>query len=262
MVVLRRPKWRKFLSLKGESKDSIEFTGQNSDEISSPQTNPSSKSAPAVELNSTTKKRKRSEEEIALRKEKKLKSKSKESQEWKHLSDSHRTQLSSKSDGDENGMSKPVAEPDVTKIAPENTATSDDKSDATLLSAKAKEIAKIRRVEKLQEKQMPKLQPDRRTSLSDAKANEVLEYLDQYRSHIESGSAWKFKKKHQNWIMRHLYSFPWKSDDLVVLYLKTVQGQARKRLIEGAKEVISGTDEGDGEAMIPRAEKILQALEG
>jgi WKF domain len=92
--------------------------------------------------------------------------------------------------------------------------------------------------------------------------NQVLEYLDQYRLHIESGSIWKFKKKHQNWIMRHLYSFPWKSDDLVILYLKTVQGQARKRLIEGAKEVIAGKDEADGETVVLRAEKILQALEG
>jgi hypothetical protein len=133
MVVLHRPNWRKFLSLKGES-NLNEFGGQNDDEISSPKTNPS---APVHEPTSTKKKRKRSGEEIALRKAKKLKSKSKKSQEWKLLSDGHRTQLSSKSNGDGNGISEPVAETDVAKAPPENTATSDDKSDVALLSLRS-----------------------------------------------------------------------------------------------------------------------------
>jgi hypothetical protein len=261
MVVLHQPNWRKFLSLRGESKVLGEHGGQNGDEISSPQTNPSSNSAAVADLTSTKKKRKRSDEEIALRKAKKLKSKSKENQEFKLLTDGHQTQLS-KSNDDGSGMNELVAETDVKKAPPENMATSDDKPNVTLLAAKAKEIAKARRVEKLQESQKPKSKNDQQSSSIDAKANQVLEYLDQYRSHIESGSVWKFKKKNQNWILKHLYSFPWKSDDLVVMYLKAVEGQARNRLVEEAKEVIAGKDEADDEALIQRAKKILQALEG
>jgi hypothetical protein len=98
---------------------------------------------------------------------------------------------------------------------------------------------------------------------SGEKANQVLEYLDEYQAHVDSGSEWKFKKQHQNWIVKHLYSYAWKRDDLVIGYLKTVQGKARQRLIDEAKQVVRVTEEErktDSEAAVQRAQGIIGAL--
>ena len=93
------------------------------------------------------------------------------------------------------------------------------------------------------------------------KSSQVIEYLEQYQAHLDSGSDWKFKKQHQNWIVKHLYSCPWKSDEQVIRYVRTIQGQARERLIARAKKVKDGKKEEYGEDVIHRAEQVLISLE-
>jgi hypothetical protein len=153
--------------------------------------------------------------------------------------------------------SKQVTEPD------QSTSTSKAKPDAALLSTKAKEIAKARREEKLQEKQQTPKKQRTEASLSDKKADQVVEYLEEYRAHVASGAEWKFKKQHQNWIIKHLYSYLWKSDDIVVAYLKTVKGHARDRLVADAKEVVRLAVEDEkahGPDVVQRAQSVITAL--
>lgn len=255
-LVLNQPKWKKFLSLKRQ-RNTITETALNGDGFPSnvAQTDVSEKS-PGVE-NPPTKKRKRTEEEIALRKAKKLKSKKKDGQEWKQLSEEHKSQLSAKPTEDEktaNGEDSGSKSPEPAKKPIPDAAA------AQLLAAKAKEIVKARREEKSQEKKKGKKEPIQDGSDLDEKASQVLHYLEEYRSHIKSGSGWKFKKQHQNWILKNLYTYAWESDDLVIPYLKSVVGQARERLALGAKELIDDKEGEHGEGVIRRAESVLEAL--
>ena len=252
---LNQPKWKKFLSLKWQ-RNTIKETALNGDGFPSnvPQADLAEKS-PDVENH--TKKRKRTEEEIALRKAKKLKSKKKDGQEWKQLSEEHKSQSSAKptedertANGDDSGSESP--EP-AKKPIPDTAAT-------PLLAAKAKEIVKARREEKSQEKKKGKKEPIQDGSDLDEKASQVLHYLEEYRSHMKSGSGWKFKKQHQNWILKNLYTYTWESDDLVIPYLKSVVGQARERLALGAKELIDDKEGEHGEVVVRRAERVLEAL--
>ena len=124
----------------------------------------------------------------------------------------------------------------------------------------AKEISKARRDEKLQAKQ----EQAKKKKVDDAdmarKSSQVMEYLEQYQAYVDSGSEWKFKKQHQNWIIKNLYSFPWKSDDLLIHYLKSIQGSARERLVITAREVKEEKEGVYGEDAIRRAESIILAL--
>ena len=88
-----------------------------------------------------------------------------------------------------------------------------------------------------------------------------MEYLEQYQAHLDSGCVWKFKKQHQNWIVKHLYTFPWKNDELVIRYLKSVQGSARERLVTTAREVKEEKEGVHGEDAMRRAENIIVALD-
>ena len=83
MVLLHQPKWRKFLSLKGEAHKPSDMSTSISGDKSISHVNDTAKELIAVDPVASPEKRKRTEEEIALRKAKKLKSKDKEGQEWK-----------------------------------------------------------------------------------------------------------------------------------------------------------------------------------
>ncbi|WWC70947.1 uncharacterized protein I206_104899 [Kwoniella pini CBS 10737] len=57
---------------------------------------------------------------------------------------------------------------------------------------------------------------------------------------------WKFNKAKQNWLIRNIFSneeIPIKYLDIVLSYLKTVQGLSRNNLIESAKKIITPSSE-------------------
>jgi WKF domain len=261
-MAVRQPKWRSFLALNGQQKLSTH---------ASKLVNGEDNTAVIPELNvgrdlhatPEPKKRKRTDEEIAQRKAKKIRNKGKEAQEWKQLSEDH--QKKSVSEQADNAVTEPTASLSSSNSNAEDKSEA-KKPDAALLSTKAKEIAKAQREEKLHEKHKPseKAQTDTgRSAQSEDKANQVLQYLDEYQAHIDTGSGWKFKKQHQNWIVKHLYSYPWKSDDLVIGYLKTVKGNARQRLIDEAKKIgqVTGDDEiAHSEDVVRRAKGVMSAL--
>jgi WKF domain len=262
MVTLNKPKWKKFLSLKGQSNNSsiVASVENGASAADVPTANPQ----PTVE---TPKKRKRSEEEIARRKAKKIKSKGKESQEWKQLSEDHEKTLSAAQNTEHQTVATESTSEETKSPPPtdqtESAQASKAQLEAALLSTKAKEIAKARRDEKLQEKEKPLKKPVKDVSLSDKKADQVLQYLEDYRAHVDSGSKWKFKKQHQNWIVKHLYSYAWKDNGPVVGYLKTVLGKARERLVADANEIVRqvGEDEkAHGEDVVKRAHNVIKAL--
>jgi hypothetical protein len=256
-IPLNQPKWKKFLALKRQ-RHIIKATEtyENGEEPSILQSDAPVKLS-MVEP-SPTKKRKRTEEEIALRKAKKLKSKNKDSQEWKQLSEEHKSNLSAEPNGDTTNSAP--GNPDMNGEQPPETESSSDAS-ASLLAAKAKEIARVRREEKLQDKQTREKPPKYETSDLEQKAIQVLQYLEDYRSHVKSGAEWKFKKQYQNWIVKHLYTYMWENDELVIMYLQSIEGQARQRLAVAAKERIEKNDDGEsGEIAIRRAERVLKAL--
>src|SRR5271170_1813419 len=255
-LVLNQPKWRKFLTLKRQ-RNIINEAIPNGDgtEPNAPQIDVPEKQSTVLET--PTKKRKRSDEEIALRKAKKLKSKNKDGQEWKQLSEEHESQLSAKPNEDEKPPNGEAPESKPRESA--KTSMSDD-APVPLLATKAKDIVKARREEKLREKQKRAKQPIQVPSDLDQKPGQVLQYLEEYRSHIKSGSEWKFKKQHQKWIVKNLYTYAWEGDDLVIPYLKSVKGRARQRLALGAKELIDDKEGEHGEDVIRRAERVLKAL--
>jgi hypothetical protein len=253
-AVLHQPKWRKFLSLKRERKAKSKAAAVSSEPEADVHDNASTEASRIVET-AATKKRKRSEEEIALRKAKKLNSKNKQAQEWTQLSENHQALLSSKSEVVDGNDSE-----SGTVEKPTETVSAASSTPPALLSIKAKEIAKAQRDEKVIARQKQENNRGNDISDLDKKSTQILEYLDQYRAHIDSGSIWKFKKQYQNWIVKHLYSFPWKSDELVIRYLRTVQGQARERLIAEATKMIEDTEGEHGEAVIHRAENVIEAL--
>jgi WKF domain len=243
-LVLNQPKWQKFLSLKRQRNIINEpILIGDAKESNIPQIDSSEKQSTVFET-PPTKKRKRSEEEIALRKAKKLKSKKKDGQEWKHNED------------------ETTAKGEAPESKPQESAKTpmSDAAPVPLLATKAKEIAKARREEKLREKQKRAKELNQDTSDMDQKPSQVLQYLEEYHSHIKSGSEWKFKKQHQTWIVKNLYTYAWESDDLVIPYLKSVQGQVRQRLALGAKELIEDKEGAHGEDVIGRAERVLKAL--
>ena len=252
-----QPKWRKLLALQGEDKQSP-HTNEAANGAGSLAAVPDgvAKNATEIHAPSEPKKRKRTEEEIAQRKAKKIKKKGKETQEWNQLSEDHQKQLAAEQTN-ETGQDPPAPQ-----VSSESADGSQSKPSAALLSTKAK----TQREEKVRERQIQSKATKKESAESAAsqeKANQVLEYLDEYQAHVDSGSEWKFKKQHQNWIVKHLYTYPWKNDDLVIGYLKTVQGKARQRLIDEAKKVFgdAGEDEqSHSEDAVRRAEGIIKSL--
>jgi hypothetical protein len=248
---LHKPNWKKFLSLKPDRnvlRDDSYFANATSPAVSAQVDEPPTPSSP-------TKKRKRTDEEIAQRKEKKLRSKANGEKEWQSLSNGNpNPSIPESTDGTSNEKEGEDAEGD-------GKAISQPASDA-LLSSKAKEIAKARREEKRKEKSTPTQSktPEKPTVASgdEKKANEVDEYLREYDAHVNKGSDWKFKKQHQNWILKNLYTHAWKSDELLYLYLKSIQGQARERFVAGATEVTKAEEGKFTEDALRRAHAILE----
>lgn len=248
---LHQPNWRKFLSLKPDRnilRDDSYFVNAASPPVSAQVEEPPTPSSP-------TKKRKRTDEEIAQRKEKKLRSKANGEKEWQSLS---------------NGNSNPVIpvspkgasnEKEGEEGEEDDKAISQPASDA-LLSSKAKEIAKARREEKRKEKSAPTSNKTPEKAIvgsgDEKKANEVDEYLKEYDAHVNKGGEWKFKKQHQNWILKNLYTHAWKSDELLYQYLKSIQGQARERFVAGAGEVTKAEEGKFTEDALRRAHAILE----
>jgi len=259
MTELHVPNWRKFISLKGELSPPKNFDEKATNDSSVSPAKVVNPHAPSnvPENPPPAKKRKiRTEDEIAQRKIKKLKSKGKEDQEWKRLSETHAKEP------------KTTDKSAVPELATEVAADSQEspgvtKTETTLLSAKAKEIKKARREEKLQQNQGQKTSKKDVANMN-RKAGEVLKYLTEYREHVDSDAPWKFKKQHQNWIVKHLYDYAWTDDDLLIKYLKTVQGKARERIIEDGRKIIDASEE-DGnttdEAVIRRAQSVIKAID-
>jgi hypothetical protein len=248
---LHQPNWKKFLSLKSDRnilRDDSYFANAASLAVSAPVEQPPTPSAP-------TKKRKRTDEEIAQRKEKKLRSKANGEKEWQSLSNGNSNPpLPESTDGSSNEKKVEDAEDD-------GKAISQPASDA-LLSSKAKEIAKAQREEKRKEKSTSTLNktPEKATVRSgdEKKANEVDEYLKEYDRHVNDGGEWKFKKQHQNWILKNLYTHAWKSDELLHQYIQSIQGQARERFVAGAAEITKAEEGKFTEDALRRAHAILE----
>jgi WKF domain len=252
MTELHTPNWRNFISLKGETSLSKVETEKTSN----------GRSQPAVEVvvSSThpppPKKRKvRTDEEIAQRKAKKLKSKGKEDQEWKRLTDDHARQQNTTEDS--------VPEPSAA-TPPAQESLGPKSVEKTSLSAKAKQITKMRQTEKILIKEGRQIHVSQQAE-NDKKRAEIDDYLKAYREHMQSGTPWKFKKQYQNWIVKHVRD-GWKDDELWLLYLKSVKGKARERIIEETKRFMGIADEtlkgGEtSEHELVWCEKIVKALE-
>jgi WKF domain len=248
---LHQPNWRKYLSLKPDRnilRDDSYFANAAPPAVSAQVEEAPAPSSPA-------KKRKRTDEEIAQRKEKKLRSKANGVKEWQSLSNGNPApSVPESTDGASN-------ENETEETEDDGKAISQPASDA-LLSSKAKEIAKARREEKRKEKPTPtpNKTPEKPTvgSGDDKKANEVDEYLKEYDAHVNAGGEWKFKKQHQNWILKNLYIHPWKSDEFLYQYLKSIQGQARERFVAGAAEVTKSDEGKFSDGALRRAQAILE----
>ncbi|KAI5969077.1 hypothetical protein CANMA_001881 [Candida margitis] len=62
-----------------------------------------------------------------------------------------------------------------------------------------------------------------------------LTYLKQF---ANDKSNWKFNKSKQNWILKNLKDIPMEYEHELILYLSTLQGGSRDRLVEELKQVI------------------------
>lgn len=139
-------------------------------------------------------------------------------------------------------------------------ARTDHKASDALFANKAKEIVKARKEEKRKEKSTLSKASQKSDSGkgTEKKANEVNEYLNEYDAHVTKGGDWKFKKQHQNWILKNLYNHPWENDGLLYQYLKTIEGQARDRLLAGAMAVTEASEGKFEEDALRRAQAILK----
>jgi len=266
MAILNQPKWRNFLSLKGEPKvKNVETPPIENGKAKKQEANIANKASQPTAA-ATPQKRKRTEEEIAQRKAKKLKSKGKQTQEWQKLAELQVQQSVEENESDKTTNGNSVEESGKSRDTADTIPTEPQlNEDNDLLSKKAKEISKARREEKIQDRQQ-QLQKKKKSEDQlnvDRKANQVLEYLDEYGRHVDTGSEWKFKKQYQNWIVKHLYDYSWKDDGLLIRYLKTAQGGVRERLLIDAKEMIKSAEEkGDTSDAKQMAQNVIQALEG
>ena len=63
---------------------------------------------------------------------------------------------------------------------------------------------------------------------------DVLEYLKKFKKDNEN---WKFSKSKQNYILRNLYTFKEKRHDLILHYLKGIEGSSKQRVQDQAKKI-------------------------
>ena len=90
---------------------------------------------------------------------------------------------------------------------------------------------------------------------------ELLEYVEAWERR-DQGSGWKFNKVLQNWAIDNVFDRKIvKKDALKPLlrYLKTVQGSARQRIVERAKDIIgTGEAEESDQRTVLRAHRVLR----
>ena len=89
---------------------------------------------------------------------------------------------------------------------------------------------------------------------------EMLDYVEAWERR-EQESGWKFNKVLQNWAIDHVFDRKLiKKDALKPLlrYLKTVQGSARQRIVDRAREIVrtSEAEDADQRAVL-RANRVL-----
>jgi len=253
MATLHQPKWRKFLTLKGEQNKA---NGKaHTEEIKGDtQTND-------VPLNSTnpvspkTKKRQRSAEEIAARKAKKLKSKAEKSHNSIEASVHNETRNLSSKDEEETHVDVGNSGDSVDEVS---EVTGKGK-DPALLAEKAREIAKKQREQKVQDRQDQKEpQVVEKEEISDERVHQLFDYLHRY----EMGTGWKFKKAEQKWMEKHLYEFDWADKEVVILkYIGNMRGFSRRRVMTNAKKIGEEGGEQHGEEVLAKARKVVQVLE-
>lgn len=133
-----------------------------------------------------------------------------------------------------------------------------------LTLTKGKGISEVKNGEKTEENNGREEKKSKKRGKADAiserKADQVIQYLNEFGQHLGAGSPWKFKKQHQNWIVKHLYNFPWKNETLLIRYLETVQGQTRGRLLDEASKILNETGSVYPENIKDRAKNVSQAL--
>ncbi|CAO3594401.1 unnamed protein product [Absidia cylindrospora] len=76
---------------------------------------------------------------------------------------------------------------------------------------------------------------------SDKKKQEALDSLQMF---VDNRSQWKFNKKHQSWILQHMYDTEAISPedfDRLLLYIKDIMGMAREKTLKEAQTICQET---------------------
>lgn len=85
-----------------------------------------------------------------------------------------------------------------------------------------------------------------------------LTYLKQF---VDDKENWKFNKLKQNWILKNIKNIPKEYEEALILYLGTLQGGSRDRIIPELKEVISKWNTQYEEAERKIEEKLTKKVE-
>ena len=83
-------------------------------------------------------------------------------------------------------------------------------------------------------------------------------YLKQF---VDDKENWKFNKLKQNWILKNIKNIPKEYEEALILYLGTLQGGSRDRIIPELKEVISKWNTQYEEAERKIEEKLTKKVE-
>lgn len=89
---------------------------------------------------------------------------------------------------------------------------------------------------------------------------ELMEYVQSWERR-EEGSGWKFNKVLQNWAIDNVFDRSLiKKDSLkpTLRYLKSVEGSARQRIIDKAKDIIANSEEDLSPKAAIRATRVLK----
>ncbi|KAI5952809.1 hypothetical protein KGF54_003676 [Candida jiufengensis] len=112
--------------------------------------------------------------------------------------------------------------------------------DSTNLSNK--EIKKVSNKRKLQDdlSHTKNKKPPKRIKLpkSERKPPPIKDQLVYLKTYQDDNSNWKFNKSKQNWILKNIKNIPQDFESALILYLGSLQGGSRDRLVEELKEDI------------------------
>ncbi|CAI5758323.1 unnamed protein product [Candida verbasci] len=112
----------------------------------------------------------------------------------------------------------------------------------------------INKKDKDKEKKPPKRQKLPKNERKPPPIPDQLTYLKQFET---DKSNWKFNKSKQNWILKNIKIIPKDYESALVLYMESIQGGSRDRIVTDLKEVIKKWNEKYEEA----EKKIEQELE-